>query len=279
MWKAILALALIANPAAAEMQRVRLDQRFYLIDLPQTPSGAVILALHGAGGNPANFAKVSALSDAALPLGYAVIFAAGVEAEGRRTWNALYCCGEAAAEGVDDLVFLDSVLADASERFGLDTGRLYLTGMSNGAMLAETYAVLRGAKAVAGVSGTLDLSQAPAKPVPLLHIHGRADPVVPYDGGLGRNATARFTPVEEVIAAFVAAFGNLSPKAHKFDAVQDGTSVAQTDYLDPAGRVQVRLISIEGGGHNWPGGDADRRAASQEVSATDAILDFFALHP
>lgn len=279
MWKAILAVVLIASPAVAEMQRVRLDQRFYLIDLPEKPTGAVIVALHGAGGNPANFAKVSGLSEAALPLGYAVIFPAGVEAEGRRTWNALYCCGEAAAAGVDDLAFLDSVMADAGERFGLDTGRLYLTGMSNGAMLAETYAILRDVRAVAGVSGTLDLSQAPARPVPLLHIHGRADPVVPYDGGLGRNLTAEFTPVEDLIAAFVAAFGNLSPRVHKVDAVQDGTSVAQTDYLDPAGRVQVRLISIEGGGHNWPGGDADRRAASQEVSATGAILEFFALHP
>ena len=166
MWKAILALALIASPATAEMQRVRLDQRFYLIDQPDTPSGAVILALHGAGGNPANFAMVSGLAEAALPLGFTVIFPAGVEADGQRTLNALYCCGEAAAVGVDDLAFLDSVLADASERFGLDTGRLYLTGMSNGAMLAETYAVLRGAKAVAGVSGTLDLTQAPAKAVP-----------------------------------------------------------------------------------------------------------------
>lgn len=278
-WIAAAAFALIASPAVAEMQRVRLEERFYLIDVPANPSGAMILALHGAGGNPANFARGTGLAEAALPLGYAVIFPGGVEAEGRRTWNALYCCGEAAAAGVDDMAFLDDVVADAVGRFGLDAGRLYLTGTSNGAMMAETYAVLRPVKAVAGVSGTLDLAQAPAKAVPLLHMHGIADPVVPYDGGQGRNITAHFTPVDAVIAAFVAAFGDLTPVERKMDAVRDGTSVVQVDYLDATGTAQVRLIRIEGGRHNWPGGNSDRRSASKEVSATEAVLEFFALHP
>ena len=272
-------IALFASPAVAQMQRVALDQRFYLIDLPDTPSGALILALHGAGGSPASFAKVSGLADAALPLGYTVIFPAGVEEDGRRTWNALYCCGEAQAAGVDDLAFLDRVVADAADRFGLDPGRLYLTGMSNGAMLAETYGVLRGVKAVAGVSGTLDLTQAPAAAVPLLHIHGRADQVVPYDGGQGRNATADFTPVDDVIAAFVAAFGDLTRAEGTIDIGKGGTLDQRVDYADATGTVQVRLISIEDGGHTWPGGDSRGRTGAGQVSATGAILDFFALHP
>lgn len=275
----LFAVALIAGPAGAEMQRVALDQRFYLIDLPETPSGALILALHGAGGSPASFAKVSGLADAALPLGYAVIFPAGVEEDGRRTWNALYCCGEAQAAGVDDLTFLDRVVADAADRFGLDPGLLYLTGMSNGAMLAETYGVLRGVKAVAGVSGTLDLTQAPAAAVPLLHIHGLADQVVPYDGGQGRNATVDFTPVDDVIAAFVTAFGDLTPTVGTVDMGKVGTLDQRVDYADASGTVQVRLISIVGGGHTWPGGDSRGRAGAGQVSATGAILDFFALHP
>lgn len=287
MWKAVFAVAppvfamalfasaLCASPALAEMQRVRLEDRFYLIDVPANPSGAIIIALHGAGGNPANFAKGTGLAEAALPLGYAVVFPAGVEAEGRRTWNALYCCGEAEAAGVDDMAFLDDVVADAVERFGLDAGRLYLTGTSNGAMMAETYAVLRPVKAVAGVSGTLDLDLAPAKAVPLLHIHGTADSVVPYDGGQGRNLTAHFTPVDAVIAAFAAAFGNLTP----MQVGSEDTAVAQVDYLDAKGTAQVRLIRIEGGRHNWPSGTSARRSASEGVSATKAVLDFFALHP
>ena len=52
--------------------------------------------------------------------------------------NTQYC-GSAARQGVNDIGFLKSVIKDARDRFGL-SDRVYLTGMSNGAILSETFA-------------------------------------------------------------------------------------------------------------------------------------------
>jgi polyhydroxybutyrate depolymerase len=53
-----------------------------------------------------------------------------------------------------------------------------------------------------------------------------------------------------------------------------------TDHLS-RGTVVLRLITVEGGGHHWPG---DRKARldegkTREIDANSEILRFFALHP
>lgn len=189
MFRLVLLLCLILAPAAWA-ETVRLDGRSYRIDLPARPEGApVIVALHGGGGGAEQFARASGLSRPANRQGYAVIYPEGT---GRlATWNGGYCCGMAQRRGVDDAAFLDAVIADAAARFGLDAARLYLTGMSNGSIMAETYAALRPGRvrAVAGVAGTMDTGRfAPVAPVPLLHIHGTADEMVPFAGGPGTAA-------------------------------------------------------------------------------------------
>ncbi|OYX18435.1 MAG: hypothetical protein B7Z04_12275 [Rhodobacterales bacterium 32-66-9] len=51
----------LSMPVAAEI--VRLGDRFYSIDLPANPKGApLILALHGGGGDPDQFASSSGSS-------------------------------------------------------------------------------------------------------------------------------------------------------------------------------------------------------------------------
>lgn len=275
----ILALA-IASPALAETRSVAMGERSYLIDMPDQLHPPLIVALHGGGGNPAQFARTSGLSAPANAAGYAVIYPAGT---GRRflTWNAGYCCAGAARSGVDDLAFLDAVIADATARFGLDT-RVYLTGMSNGSMLAEAYAATRRVKAVAGVAGTLDSTIRPRFAVPLLHIHGTADTHVRYGGGAGPDSFVQveFAPVDDVMAGFAARFAPLSVTDRQIDPADDGMSVTQTDHSDASGAVQLRLLTVHGGGHAWPGGSrAGRQGGTQDIDANTEILRFFALHP
>ena len=276
------AAGMLPRMAAAAPQVVTLnDGREYLIDLPANRANApLIVALHGGGGNPQQFSRASGLSRPANRLGYAVIYPKG---SGRRllTWNGGYCCGPAARERVDDIGFLDAVIADAADRFGLNPARVFLTGMSNGAILAEAYAAARpdAVRAVAGVAGTLDLAQyPPQRAVPLLHIHGTADTHVPYDGGPGSKGltTTRFTPVNDVIAAFYALNGHLVRTDRKIDKVDDGMSVAATTW-SAGGHPVIRLLTVEGGGHVWPGGRRAQRQdnATGDIDATTEILRFF----
>jgi polyhydroxybutyrate depolymerase len=282
----LLALAFMVSAAWAET--VRLGDRLYVIELPAKPQGApLILALHGGGGSPDQFARASGLAATALPAGYAVAFPAGSGRRGDRllTWNGGYCCGHAARAGVDDEAFLTAVIDDATDRFGLDADRVYLTGMSNGAIMIETFAARNPGlvRAIAAVSGTMDTSRTRAAgPVPALIIHGTADPMVPFGGGRGDRSLTRtdFASVPSVVVAFLSPWGPVDKTSRTIDRRDDGTSLTVTDHKS-GGRLVLRLVAVEGGGHHWPGGRKARltEGKTQELDANAEILRFFALHP
>jgi polyhydroxybutyrate depolymerase len=274
---------------AADLQEVRLgDARRYLFAMPAGATHApLILALHGGGGSPGQFARDSDLADVAVGAGFAIAFPAGSSRRGigPLTWNGGYCCGYAQAAGVDDLGFLDRVAADAASRFGVGGDRVYVTGMSNGAILAQTYAAARPGRvaAVASVAGTMDLSRVrPKGPVALLHVHGTGDGQVPYAGGVGPDSWVGtdFSAAEDVVAAFRRAQGvMLHPVADRIDPARDGMHVMRTRWLAPGGAVRVELLTVVGGGHHWPGGRrSSRRGATRDISASREVVAFFASH-
>ena len=280
----LLICALPFIPHAATAETVRLGDRSYRIDLPSRAANApVILALHGGGGSADQFARASGLSTPANRQGYAVIYPEGTGRAG--TWNGGYCCGSAARNRVDDMAFLDAVIADATARFRLNPRRIYITGMSNGAIMAETYAARRPTviRAVAGVAGTMDASRiTPAGPVPLLHIHGTADSMVPYAGGQGDTSLTRtnFASVAAVEAAFLAPFPALARTERVIDRAADGMRVIERNHKDGSGTAQVRILTIEGGGHAWPGSRrAPRQGGTRDITANAELLRFFAEHP
>lgn len=281
----VLVALLAAWTARAETRNITLpDGRTYRIDLPASPRGApVILALHGGGGNPDQTARNSGLTAPALAKGYGVIFPAGTGRTALLTWNAGNCCASAARKNVDDLAYLDAVIADAVKRFGLDATRVYLTGMSNGSMMAERYAALRPGtvRAVAGVSGTMDLSTPIRGAVPFLHIHGTADTSVPYQGGIGEGMTnTDFASVDDLVKAWRRANRAIRDgETAVVDPVADDRRAVIRDWTDRRGRVMVRLITIEGGGHEWPGGKRSGRDGPRDISANDEVLRWFDANP
>ncbi|TAG20601.1 MAG: hypothetical protein EAZ40_09660 [Rhodobacterales bacterium] len=285
----IVLLLVLAAAFAARAETVRLGDRFYQIDLPANPKGApLILALHGGGGDPEQFASASGLGPKATRAGFAVIFPAGTGRRGDQllTWNGGYCCGGAARNGVDDFGFLKAVIKDAQDRFGVNGARVYITGMSNGSIMAETFAAKNPdlIRAVAGVAGTMDTGRTRVGgEVPALIIHGTADSMVPYEGGQGDTSLTRtnFASVASVVKAFLAPWGGgLTEVQRKIDRRDDGTSVTVTDYSQ--GRaVVLRLMTVEGGAHHWPGGRKARlsEGKTEEIDANTEILRFFALYP
>lgn len=285
----LLLLSLALFPVLASAETVRLGDRWYRIDLPANPKGApLILALHGGGGNPDQFASASGFARAAVRAGFAVALPAGTGRRADRllTWNGGYCCGSAQRKDVDDIGFLKQVIADAASRFGVDGDRIYITGMSNGSITAETFAARNPdlVRAVAGVAGTMDTRTTRVRsPVPALIIHGTADTMVPYAGGQGDTSLTRtnFASVDSVVKAFLAPWGGvLSETSRSIDRKDDGTSVLVTDY-QKRGRVVLRLMTVEGGAHHWPGGRKGRlsEGKTQEIGANAEILKFFAAHP
>ncbi len=255
---------------------------------PHKPA-PVVLALHGAtmtGPLMAWFSKLNAKADAA---GFIVVYPNGTGERSSYFWNAGNCCGEAARSNVDDVAFVRAVLDDLGAVRRVDPKRVFVTGMSNGAMMAYRIAAELSDRiaAVAPVAGTVACGdRRPTRPVPVLHVHGTEDEYVPFGGGRGPKSISSVPhrSVADTIAAWVSANGcRTEPAAVEDlpDRTGDGTKVTRTTYRGDAAGAEVVLVTVEGGGHTWPGrpGSAALGRSTRDVSANDLIWEFFERHP
>jgi polyhydroxybutyrate depolymerase len=285
MFRALIALLMIWTGAvqAASLKTVTLDDgRFYLIAVPDgVERPPLILALHGGGGNPEQFERDAGLAKAALKAGFAIAYPAGSGRTRLLTWNAIYCCAYAQRQRIDDVAFLDRVVADAGRQFGIDSKRIFVTGMSNGSMMAETYGALRPGivRAIAGVSGTLDLRDIqPRGGVPLLHIHGTDDENVLYQGGVGPDSIVGtdVSSVEDLLEAFL----SVAPRGLVYsetvlNPANDGMTTDRLAWSEN-GIDWVVHLRVNGGGHNWPGGArGQRKGATKDFAAATEVIRFF----
>lgn len=84
------------------------------------------------------------------------------------------------ALGERDLKFFDAMLEKARSEYRADPARIYTCGMSNGAIFS--YVLLRGNAfaAAAPVAGYAPAGFRGAPAVPILIVHGKQDPLVPF---------------------------------------------------------------------------------------------------
>jgi polyhydroxybutyrate depolymerase len=203
--------------------------------------------------------------EAAVGAGFAVAVPTGSEG----TWNAGDCCGQALLEGVDDVAFLDAVLADAAESLPIDPDRVIVAGFSNGGMMAYRYACQRAGRlaGVMVVEGVLAASPCrPAAPIDLLQIHQLGDANVPFAG----TDSASFSR-DGTLPGVVASFETWS-RAQRCGAAEvrrDGEIESRTARCRGA---RARLLVVDGGSHAWP-------TDLGTVDATQVLIDFFGLAP
>jgi polyhydroxybutyrate depolymerase len=254
--------------------------RDYFVHVPTrsaatTAGWPVVVALHGAGSDARGMSRMTRLSEKADASGFLVAYPNGtpLASDLLRTWNAGSCCGSAAAGNVDDVAFIAAVLDDLESRYPIDPSRVYLTGLSNGAMMAYRLASELSDRfaAVAAVAGGMAQTRAqPRRPVPLLHIHGDADEVASYHGGLGAHSVARWAhqSVPQTIEAWVRANGcDPTPEVDRLpDRVADGTTVRRQTYRPRAGAS----APVTANPMTQPPRDAEARSMEQVTRGTQA---------
>jgi len=245
-------------------------RRSYLVHVPPGHDGTtplpVLVALHGAFSGARRLEAESGFSRLADREGFVVVYPNGIGLFSLfRHWNSGHCCGKARRMGLDDVGFVLDVVAEVAQRVPLDLQRLYLTGHSNGGMLAHRIAAERAESiaALAVVSGTIGGRPSPDEPewvlpaprgaVPVLLIHGRADEHVPYDGGRGRQSKGKSSTisVERSVGLWTAADG--CSGAPGIERSLDGR-VERKRWGDCTSGAEVELVTLEGWGHDWPGG-------------------------
>lgn len=250
---------------------------------PQGSTGpaALVVMLHGGFGD-GDQAESSYHWDAEADKGHFIV--AYPDGQGR-AWNAGTCCGRPSASNLDDVGFISAVVAAIERQAPIDKARVYVTGMSNGAMMSLRLGCETDIfAAIAPVAGTLVTDCSRARPTSVLQIHGTADASVPYNGGPGKATKFDGTPrvdgpaVPSVTAIWRAADGCAAPTS-----VTAGVVTTETAGC-PDGRT-VELISVADAGHQWPGGTRGPVLSrlglpepSMALDATDTIWQFFSQH-
>lgn len=176
-----------AGDATATLQHGGRSRKYIL----HVPSGltsgsalAVVLDLHGAGGNGSQQKGMSGFSALADKEKFLAVFPDGIDGY----WNVDdKCCGTAGKEKIDDVGFLKAIVAKLQADTCIDAKRIYVSGFSNGGGLAHRMGC-DAADVIAAIAPVAtDLRTQPCnatRPISMMEIRGMADSLEPYEGGI-----------------------------------------------------------------------------------------------
>jgi polyhydroxybutyrate depolymerase len=151
----------------------------------------LVLVLHGYGNT--GFIQQAYLGLGLLradPRAFVLAPDGTTDADGNQFWNASGACCDFGGTGVDDVAYLGGLLDDVLADWPIDRSRVVVVGHSNGGFMAHRLAcaradVVTGIADLAGADVSVDGSDcAPSAAVNVLHLHGTADAVVSYGGGV-----------------------------------------------------------------------------------------------
>jgi polyhydroxybutyrate depolymerase len=248
--------------------------RWYLVAEPSEPEAAgrrpVVVDLHGHAEGAIRHAAATRFAELGARQGFITVTPQGSGMLAR--WHI--------EAGSADVRFLLDLLDTLAARDDVDAARIYLTGMSNGGVMATSLAAWRSSQ-IAAIGPVAGIWNPPveksAAAVPAVIVHGTDDRVVRYDGGID-SAEARIDtpPIEETVAAYAVRNG-----CDRSPVVEDlAPDVERWSYRrrPPAGGGAVDFIRVLGGGHTWPGArpvNAERWGTTSTFDATAAIWRFF----
>jgi polyhydroxybutyrate depolymerase len=269
-------------------------QRTFQIHVPitlkdKTPLPLVI-ALHGGGGNGEKMERLSGLSGQADKDGFMVVYPDALD----KHWNDGRGLRKyrSQRENIDDVGFISKLIDTLAQDYPIDPKRVYVTGASNGAMMAYRLACELTDKiaAIAPVIGAMGENTAktcsPTEPLAVLIIGGTADPLVPWEGGDIRFFRQRFGKVisfEDTLTFWVSHNGCSAPADISWLPdmdPNDGTRVKKTVYGQCLQGAEMALYEIQGGGHTWPSGpqylpESFIGKTSRDFRASEVIWKFF----
>jgi polyhydroxybutyrate depolymerase len=195
----------------------------------------LVVNLHGGGGTGRGEEALTHYDAVADAHGFVVVYPDGIDTN----WADGRGASEPDRRGIDDVGFISALVGKLAADYGVDPGRIFATGISNGAFMTNRLACDRADlfAAIAPVSGTLGVNAgcAPSRPVAVRETHGTADPIVPSDGGpmIGRGGPSTIVSAPSMIDRWREIDGcHGVPTEDELPSVGDGTEVHRFS-LDP----------------------------------------------
>ena len=259
--------------------------RTYTLHVPAgaSPPSGLVVNLHAAGGTGPQQAGLTNYDSVADSYGLAVVYPDGIDL----SWADGRGASQPDRRGIDDVGFLSALIGKLVADLGIAPGRVFVTGLSAGAFMANRLACDRAdlVAAVAPVAGTLGTNVAcnPSRPVSVLASHGTADPIVPYGGGpmTGRGGASVVLPATAMVDRWRQADGCPPPVQDLLPGTNDGTQTTRSTAAPCAAGTAVVLLTVEGGGHTWPSAPQflnDVGATTNAFNASVASAQFFTAH-
>lgn len=230
------------------------------VHVPSSYDSAVatplIVLLHGytlSGEGQDTYMGVSDLVD---DYGFIMVAPDGTQEDGpdeNRFWNASESCCNFFESNVDDSAYLAGLIDDIKADYNIDENRVYLVGHSNGGFMSYRMAhdhsdTIAAIVSLAGADQSAG-RPAPANPVHILQIHGTADTVISYEGGVFRGG-APHPGAREGVEAWAAhngcATSGVDSGTLDLDGGLDGSETVVTRYTSgcqPGGSAELWTIN------------------------------------
>ena len=223
------------------------------------PAPLVVL-LHGYTATGATQDAYLGITEQAASRGLYVLLPDGtIDQRGNRFWDATGACCNFTGTSVDDVGYLRSLIEEAIEERPIDPARVYVLGHSNGGFMAyrlacEVPELVTAIAVLAGSDVEGDEDCVPdGPPVSVLHLHGDADQVIPYEGG---RTTAPFPGAVAVVARWAARAGcgpePVDGGRLDLDRAVDGAETVVHAYGGCGRGLAVQLDTLEGSVHTPP---------------------------
>jgi polyhydroxybutyrate depolymerase len=284
--KKMILMAFIAlmtlSTATAQMQSFKFKQnkRKYIVYLPKAYDAKktypLLYNFHGGGMTATEQMFYSGMNKSADKFNFIVVYPAGIHAD----WNVGFEMSY--LNGTDDVGFIKALNDTLRRRHHINPKAVFATGLSRGGFfchrlateMPETFA------AIASIGGPLPDSvkyyKRSDQKIAVMQVSGTADQVVNYNGKAGAYSSALST------FDYWVSHNHLSSKLKKEKLVdrdkKDGTSVIIAEVADQD--VEVMLVSIQDGGHTWPGSDPFNIGfplgkTTTELDINEFMWDFF----
>lgn len=230
----------------------------------------VVFSWHGFGSNAGEHIKYADMFDLADSEDFFVIAPNGTGTPPRFNLES------GITSDADDVQFALDLIDALGREYCVDAGRVYSTGVSNGAGMSALLACRAPDRVAAvGIVALLRIdAQCRDTPVPVLAIQGDADLVVPIQGGEVNCCGGWAIPPAAETAAAWAAHNRCEETG---DTKEITEHVERTIWDHCASDVEVRYYLVHGGGHTWPGeeGVGPLGPTTGEISASEEMWDFF----
>lgn len=257
------------------------EVRKYLLYVPESYDGGqavpLVINIHGFAQWPANQMKVSQWNVLADEFGFIVVYPMGTSFPLR--WRVSEV--PSLPGGPDkEIAFFNDLIDKLSDEYNIDPQRIYANGLSNGGGMSLLLACRLSERiaAMGGVAGAylIDLEKCEQeRAVPAIFFHGKADKIVPYEGGPSERFELPFPYIPDYVKLYAEKIGcDLSS-----EIIVDTENITGVQYAGCNQGAEAVFYSIEDGGHTWPGGnplpERITGKTSQEINATRLMWEFF----